>query len=442
MNDFKLKTNMLALFASTTQLIIAIAIACAVVLVGIIILCVFLKKKKACAEEKTLPILSQENTDQANVETQQDADETFAEQEQTSTLKQKAAVANGTENTILIDAKKLSGLKIIARYERSFMAKLIQSDEQCKKYYSILKNAFLSYKKVNSRVSWNYDSINYGRVQLAKFSVRGKTLNLYFAIDPETLKDTKYKVENNVSKKYKDVPCQFKITSDRRVKYALELIALVTDTYAVETGKISKENFELPYESTETLVEKGLIRELINKATYDELLKQLSISQAEKINDDKGFSINAKYKKSFMAKLIQSPEQTKQYYSVLKNTLLTYKKVSSRVSWNYDSINYGRVQLAKFSVRGKTLSVYFALDYEKYVDSKYKLENSDSKSFSAVPCQYKISSDRRLKYALELVKDLAEKYALKGGEVKTDNYVLPYESTQVLIDKGLIKELN
>ena len=87
-----------------------------------------------------------------------------------------------------------------------------------------------------------------------------------------------------------------------------------------------------------------------------------------------------------MARLIQSPDRTKNYYSTLKNAILSYKKVKSRVSWNYDSINNGRNKLIKFNVRGKTLNVYFALNAEDYVDSKYKVIATETKKYAETPC--------------------------------------------------------
>ena len=45
---------------------------------------------------------------------------------------------------------------IIIKYKKSFTAKLIQSDDEVKSYYSSLKNELLSYDGVKSRISWKY----------------------------------------------------------------------------------------------------------------------------------------------------------------------------------------------------------------------------------------------------------------------------------------------
>jgi len=60
-------------------------------------------------------------------------------------------------------------------------------------------------------------------------------------------------------------------------------------------------------------------------------------------------------RRSFMAKLIQCEEESKLYFSELKNSLLTYRGVKARTSWGAETFNKGRRQLAKITMRGKPL---------------------------------------------------------------------------------------
>ena len=159
------------------------------------------------------------------------------------------------------------------------------------------------------------------------------------------------------------------------------------------------------------------------------------------VTDEKGNIFQIRFIKSFTAKLIQSPKETKAYYEELKNEVLSYKKTNSRVSWHYDSINSGRNQVLKFAVRGKTLCVYFPLNANDYVDTKYKVEKVESKKFEEVPCLYRIKNDRRLGYAKDLIKTVCESLGLEKGEEQHESYVLPYEENKPLIARGLIKEL-
>jgi hypothetical protein len=153
-------------------------------------------------------------------------------------------------------------------------------------------------------------------------------------------------------------------------------------------------------------------------------------------------AVVVRYRKSFTAKLIQCSDETKSWYTALKNEFLSYKKVKSRVSWKYDSINLGRVALAKFAIRGKTLCVYFALDPKEFAGSRYKVESDESRRFEEVPCMYRIKNRKRAKYAMQLFALLAERNNLKkADETPKNDYYLPYEHSVELIGRNLIKEV-
>ena len=158
--------------------------------------------------------------------------------------------------------------------------------------------------------------------------------------------------------------------------------------------------------------------------------------------DEKGNIFQIRYIKSFKAKLIQSPGETKKYYEELKNEVLSYKKTSSRISWHYDSINSGRNQVLKFAVRGKTLCVYLPLNVDEYLDSKYKVEKVESKKYEDVPCLFRIKNDKRFGYAKELIAVVAANLGLEKDEAQSEVYSdLPYEPNKPLIERGLIKEV-
>ncbi len=144
-----------------------------------------------------------------------------------------------------------------------------------------------------------------------------------------------------------------------------------------------------------------------------------------------------RYNKSFMAKLIQSPDDVKGWYSQLKNALLAHKKAASRLSWRADSINCGRKKLAKFAIRGKTLCLYLALDPAAFEGSKYKVEPAVGKCYASVPCLFKVRTPRRAKYAMELIAELAKQQELTPVERKEVDYRLPYESDEELAERGL-----
>ena len=73
--------------------------------------------------------------------------------------------------------------------------------------------------------------------------------------------------------------------------------------------------------------------------------------------------------------------------------------------------------------------------------SKYHVELCESSKFAAVPCMYRIRSDRRCEYAKDLIAMVAEKLGLVKGNNPNKEYSFPYEDNAALLAKGLIKEV-
>ena len=142
-----------------------------------------------------------------------------------------------------------------------------------------------------------------------------------------------------------------------------------------------------------------------------------------------------------MARLIQSREKMQDYYTGLKNVLLSFEGVKSRVSWNYDSFNRGRKQLAKMNIRGKSLMLYLALDPKEFENTKYFYTDvSDKLKFAKVPMRIKIRSGRGFKYGVELIEQMMAQLGIVRQEIyHPQDFHMPYETTQQLIDRGLIK---
>lgn len=162
----------------------------------------------------------------------------------------------------LVDAE--TGL--IIRLKRSFTAKICQSEEKVKGYYSDLKNELTSYKKINSNVSWHGDRFNFGRDTVAKINICGKTLCFYLALDPNDpeYKSTVYHQKDvGAQKAYESTPFMVKIKSDAAAKKALRLVGYLAE----KVGTEKEENFatvdyveEFKYQSTKQLFEDGFIK--------------------------------------------------------------------------------------------------------------------------------------------------------------------------------------
>lgn len=162
------------------------------------------------------------------------------------------------------EAFLVDGKLIYIMYERSFTAKLIQAPDELKEKYSDLKGELLSYG-VKPRMSWGNESFYTGRQTVVKFAIRGKTLIIYLAIDPAEYENTKYIYENaGDTKRYASTPMRIKLRSARAVKWTKELIAILMAKLGLEKREIEAVDYRPEYETTEALVERGLIKVYTN----------------------------------------------------------------------------------------------------------------------------------------------------------------------------------
>lgn len=361
---------------------------------------------------------------------------------------------------------EVTGAAILVRYSKSYHAKLIQSYDETKNYYNMIKNALLRYEKTTSKMSWKRESIHKGHTVFARLGIRRKTLYLYLPLNPDTL-DPRYKVTKVNSKFYSDTPCLYRITNDLRSRYAIDLINFAASNLNFVKGEEQNVDYYMSFEEDEDLVKKGLIKELISNEKYEDWVniqnrfaniktpkKIISIKEAaqiiqdaeeedailQQIDDGSGLAIVLRYYKSFEAKLILASDETKRYYGILKNALLSYKKVKARTSWRKETINRGNTKFAKFTLRGKTLYLYLALDH-KELDPKYKVKDVMIKAYAETPCLYKIKNEKRVRYALELIELSAKKLGLVKGDNQNVDYYQHSESLEALAKKGLVKEL-
>ena len=183
------------------------------------------------------------------------------------------------------------GNPLTIQCRRSFTANIIQADpETVKYYYSELKNYALSFKGVKARMSWRYEAFKKGRDQLLRMKIRGKSICLYCALDPEKFDKTKYFQEAIDAKMFESVPMLVKIKSPRGLKRAMELIDATMEKFGIaKDPKAKRVDYvaEHPFEKTKALVEKGLIKILDNDYIINEpkAYKNPEIHTAEAIED-------------------------------------------------------------------------------------------------------------------------------------------------------------
>ncbi len=154
--------------------------------------------------------------------------------------------------------------EMTTRYKRSFEAKIIESDREIKQYYAEIKNAILSYRKVRSQVSWSNDRFTINRETVAKIGVRGKTLCLYLALNPDEFPATIYHQKfAGDTKMYEKTPMMLKVKSPIAAKRAVKLVALLMERHGlVQDEAYEAADYVATYapRSEEELLAEGLIK--------------------------------------------------------------------------------------------------------------------------------------------------------------------------------------
>lgn len=123
--------------------------------------------------------------------------------------------------------------------------------------------------------------------------------------------------------------------------------------------------------------------------------------------------------KNFAQKFLEADELILKRYDELKNYILRYKGVKSRVSNDFDSFNMGRTQLFKLGFSTQSLKLYLNLDFSA-VESRLKCKDvSHKKAYAQVPVFLRIKSPRAMRNAKYLINQVVERFNLKENPKAT-----------------------
>ncbi len=347
---------------------------------------------------------------------------------------------------------------VAVRYRSSFTSRLIQSEAPIQDYYTTLKNYILSFEGIKARTSFGYEAYSLRRTQCVRLNVKGKAILVNLALDPTQYSESKYHF--TVDTKLSDVPMLIKVKSDRALKYAIELIDEVMSTLGVDQGDIPTVDYHMPYETNSALAARGLVKVILPKGVSltdsSEVVEtdigallggsreaSSALGEAERIidgTDNTARAVTARYRGSFTSRLIQSGDRAQDFYTDIRNYLLSFAGVKCRTSWNFESYNKGRVKLARINIKGKTLTVNLALAPGEFSQSKYHFTDvSADPKLEKLPMQMKVRSERAKKYVIALIDELMKSLGIKQGEIPTESYRMPYETNDELVARGLMK---
>lgn len=203
---------------------IVIAILSILLLIAIIVSCVALirnsKKKMLLSElEGSLVITSKSDETIKNTVIVSEVDE--IEDSSDSELDAEE------DSVVLSSVDAFAHLK--ERKRKSFDEKFKELGEEMQQRYLEVSDYLLSIPGIKSSKSKFSTSFKYKNAVIVRATVRGKTVNLYLALDPKKYADTKYAFKDvSEIKAYQNCGMRIKLTSRRQVSFAKELINDIT----------------------------------------------------------------------------------------------------------------------------------------------------------------------------------------------------------------------
>ncbi len=178
------------------------------------------------------------------------------------------AAAEEEDDSEVVGVEYIDGCKIVTRLRRSFMSRLIQNAD-AQKVYTELKNCLTQYNDVTARVTFKGEGFRIGKKLIAKIAIRGKGVYLYLALNPKDFENTKYIfVDESAKKSYVNVPMKLRMSSERAIRWAKELIAKLAKNEKLKVSELQEKVapvYEYEYENDEQLFEKGLIKKYVKK---------------------------------------------------------------------------------------------------------------------------------------------------------------------------------
>ena len=201
-----------------------------------------------------------------------------------------------------------------------------------------------------------------------------------------------------------------------------------------ENKEEQKEQVEHHQEETKplTLEEKyALHPEFVPTPSVEDAFKG---EETEDIQDDeKDVDESAEEGKiTFKSKMLGASVENKAIYNALKNNLLSYKGIKSRVVNGGDYFRRPGKQIVKIIFIGKTIRLALALNPDDYDYNVYHQKNrATMKKYFDTPMFVKVQSLLGVRRALKLIADLMEKEGVKPSkQPQYDDYLynLTYEN--------------
>ena len=263
------------------------------------------------------------------------------------------------------------------RDTRTFAEKLSDASEEVQARYAEIEEYLLRIEKISVKESKKYRSFRSGRLSVARFALRGKTLNIYLGLDPKEYAESKY-IFTDLSevKAAASFPMRIKLTSDRQVRWTKELL--------------------------EQLCEKNALTVAEKPVAWEELAAEEETPFYEKFT-------KARDMRTITERLAEASEEVRERYDTITDKLKSIKGIRVIEGRKQLTFKSGNAPVARIALRGKTLNVYLGLAPADFEGTKYKFTDaSEAKKYANYPMRVKLTSARQTRWTCELLEKLVE----------------------------------
>lgn len=283
---------------------------------------------------------------------------------------------------------------------RHFKQKLIDSSDIVQDRYEQIVSLLSRIEGIRVIEGKKQESFKKGHNPVARLTFRGKTLCILLALNPQDYVNTKY-IFTDISefKTHTHYPMRVKLTSDRQVRWAKELI----NDIVIKNGYTLKEEI-VPIKEVEKPVEQQSVDQVVCHIAEHKFLE---------------YCMGKNYRRSFGQKLRRSTKEIKQRYKSLVEHIKKTNNVREIESDHFRTFRLKNKPIAKITMKGKTLNVYLALQPKDFNDTKYIFQDvSHVKKYVYYPMRIKLTSERQLKWTCELIDKLMQSYLVVEGGAK------------------------
>ena len=167
------------------------------------------------------------------------------------------------------------------RYTKSFLAKLCLSDKSLKETYCALFNALTAYEGVSAKTAFSGVTFKYKRQQLAMITLTGKSLTVYFAVEPSTHGAGRYRLTDvSIKKRFSRVPSKLRVKSAGALRFALKVVQEAAAAASLQERVQAQHPVtprDFPSDSIGSLISRGLIRTMGGNQRPGRVMKEIPL---------------------------------------------------------------------------------------------------------------------------------------------------------------------